>query len=71
MSVREAVMVGVSGRRRLRRVMLVAGVLVCGLVSGSMLGAVALVTAQWAIASDPLFAEPGDVQGSSGPGTAG
>jgi hypothetical protein len=53
-------MVGGSFRRRARRVMLVAGVLVGGLVSGSMLGAAALVTAQWAIATDPLFAEPAE-----------
>jgi hypothetical protein len=54
---------GGSGRRRLRRLILVAGVLVGGLVSGSVLGAGALVVTQWALTSDPLFAEPAEAFG--------
>jgi hypothetical protein len=51
-------MVGEAGGRTLRHFILVVGVLLGGLVSGAMLGAAALVTAQWAMAADPLFAEP-------------
>ncbi len=42
----------------LTRAALVVGVVLAGLASGAMLGALVLYSVQWALADEPLFAEP-------------
>lgn len=64
-------MVGQGSRRGLRRMVVVVGVLLGGLASGTMLGAGALVAAQWAFSSVPLLAEPAEAAGTIVPNRPG